>query len=74
MKKGQDTYIDKTDYSFGDPAFSEGVKRILAQRGDPAAYEEKIMELFYKSDFYEDKSNNGEIMQQQNRVTPETLN
>lgn len=59
-----DAYIDKTDQCQRDVDIPEPMRRALLASGDQAAMEQTIMDLFYRSAFYDKQSNNEALRQQ----------
>ena len=57
-------YKDQTETSFRDNELQEVQLKNLIAQGDPSV-EQRIMEIFYKSQFYQEKSNNEQLRQQQ---------
>ena len=59
-----DSYIDKSDYCFKDIDIPEPQRRVLLESGNLQAMEQTIMNLFYRSEFYQKESNNEELRTQ----------
>ena len=58
-------YIDKSDFSFQELDTMKIAKaQQFLESGDRGALEQMIMDLFYRSDFYEEESNNEELRTQ----------
>ena len=60
-----DVYVDKSEHCFKDIDIPEPQRRILLESGDLGAMEQTIMELFYRSEFFEEMSNNKQLIDQQ---------
>ena len=57
-------YVDKSNQSFSDGLMQEFEKRALFESQDHSYIEHNIMQMFYKSPFYEKNSDNFDVIQQ----------
>ena len=56
-----DCYFDKTDCTHADMDIPEPQRRMLLESNDHALMESTIMDIFYKSIFYQKESNNEQL-------------
>lgn len=56
-----DAYIDRTDHSFRDGFLSEPQRREILESPDRNYIEQRILEIFYNTEFYQKESNNEEL-------------